>query len=111
MQTWRLTPQAEKSLVEIAAWTIKHFGQAQALKNRDELISCINRLANNDPPHGKECNELMSDKSQAKGLLYFHQGSHYIIFRRTKKQLEVLEFFHQRMNITAHLEELARTKR
>lgn len=111
MQTWRLTQQPEKSLVEIAAWTVKHFGQTQAFKYRDELISCINCLANNEPPHGKECDELISEKSQTKGLLYFHQGSHYIIFRRTKKQLEVLDFFHQRMNIPAHLEELARTKR
>ena len=109
MQSWRLTPQAEKSLVEIATWTIKHFGQAQALKYRDELISCINRLANIEPPNGKDCSLLLTDNTDTKGLLYHQQGSHFIIFRRTNTQLEVLEFFHQRMNIPAHLDELIRT--
>lgn len=51
MKPWRLTPQAEQSLVDIAAWTFDRFGEAQALAYRDGLIKRIGALAAGSPPH------------------------------------------------------------
>ena len=104
MKPWLLTPQAESSLKDIALWTVKQFGEKQAIKYRDELIACIKLLAGDNPPHAKSCENLVTGKNQ--NLFYYQQGSHYIIFRETSKQLEILEFFHQKMDLPAHIKNL-----
>ena len=112
MKPWRLTPQAEDSLVEIFVWTIEKFGERQALAYQGGLIERINRLASGEPPHARPCAVLMSKRpgyqghAGAKALTYFLEGGHYIIMRDTEKLLEVLEFFHQSANIPYHLERL-----
>jgi len=104
MKPWRLTEQAESSLRDIAIWTIKHFGKQQAVKYRDNLIDCINQLASNNPPPSKSCGSLIQDSNTE--FFYYKQGSHFIVFRETEKQLEILEFFHQRMDLPTHIKNL-----
>lgn len=104
MKPWLLTPQAESSLRDIALWTVKQFGTKQTIKYRNELITCINQLAGDNPPIAKSCGKLVKGKKQ--DLFYCKQGSHYIVFRETSKQLEILEFFHQRMDLPAHIKNL-----
>ena len=45
MKPWRLTRRAERSLVEIFAWTIEQFGERQATAYRDALIERIELIA------------------------------------------------------------------
>ena len=104
MKPWRLTEQAELSLRDIAIWTVKHFGKQKAVKYRDDLIDCINRIASSHPPKSKNCGKLIEDSHNE--LSYIKQGSHFIVFRETEKQLEILEFFHQRMDLPTHIKNL-----
>jgi len=104
MKPWRLTQQAESSLRDIAIWTVKHFGNQQAIKYRDELIDCINRLASSNPPQSKSCGKLLQETHNE--LFYIKKGSHFIVFRETEKQLEILEFFHQHMDLPTHITRL-----
>ena len=45
---------------------------------------------------------------EASGLVFYREGSHYLILRERSKTLEVVEIFHERMNIEAHPEQLMR---
>jgi len=105
MKPWQLTKQAESSLTDIATWTVKHFGKQQAIKYRDELIQCINQLASDNPSQSYSCRKLIKDTDNE--LYYTKQGRHFIVFRETVKQLEVLEFFHQRMDLPTHIKNLS----
>lgn len=103
MKQWRLTPCAEESLVDIFTWTIKNFGERQALAYRDGLIARINKLASGALPHGRSCAALMQGRIGAESLTYYREGGHYIIMRDTDELLEVLEFFHQSSDISNQL--------
>jgi plasmid stabilization system protein ParE len=80
LKAWRLIRHAERRLAEIAEWTAKAFGSAQALAYQDALIERINLLASGDRP----CKALMYRRHAVLGLLYHREGNHYIIMRETK---------------------------
>ena len=44
-KAWRLTRQAEASLIDIAEWTIENFGARQADAYEADLIACCNGIA------------------------------------------------------------------
>jgi len=79
VKPWRLTPQAEQSLAEIAAWTVDRFGQIQALRYRDALITRINAFATGEAPHARPCSVLMQAPPGADSLTYYREGGHFII--------------------------------
>ena len=43
---------------------------------------------------------------EASGLAFYREGAHCLIVREKPETLEVVEIFHQRMNLEAHLERL-----
>jgi toxin ParE1/3/4 len=47
---WRLTPLAEDSLADIAAWTFRTFGAAQADAYAGELIARCRAIAEGTAP-------------------------------------------------------------
>jgi plasmid stabilization system protein ParE len=55
VKPWQLTRCAERSLAEILAWTIKRFGEHQAMAYRDALIERIDAIAAGLPPHPRPC--------------------------------------------------------
>ena len=55
MKPWRLTRRAERSLVDIFAWTIEQFGERQAIAHRDALIKRIDLIAQGQPPLPRPC--------------------------------------------------------
>lgn len=106
MKPWRLTRRAERSLVDIFAWTLSHFGERQAIAYRDALIERINAIAAGEPPHPLPCGLLMDGHPGAKDLIFYREGGHYIVMRNSEQQLVVLEFFHQATDLPRHLEGL-----
>ena len=103
MKPWRLSQQAEQRLSEIAEWTTRQFGLAQAVAYRDALIDRISGLASGRPPHGRPCEVLMRGRRNAGGLKYYREGSHYLVYRETRSELIVLEVFHASMNLEGHI--------
>ena len=109
MKPWRLTRRAERSLVEIFAWTIEQFGeeqfgQRQAIAYRDALIERIELIAQGQPPHPRPCGPIAH--ASADDLVYYREGGHYITMRDAKDTLIVLEFFHQAIDLPRHLQTL-----
>jgi toxin ParE1/3/4 len=59
-----------------------------------------------ETPHGKPCNQLVSEVLDLNDLEYYKQGQHYIIFRVTESELLVIVFVHGSRNLEAILQEL-----
>ena len=99
-------PVALARLAEIFDYTIERFGPAQADAYAARLAGRLTDLALGRGLAARPCERLMRDKREASGLTYIREGSHYLILRERRDTLEVVEVFHERMNIEAHLSEL-----
>lgn len=110
MKPFRLTPQAEARLTDIALLTIDRFGVDQARRYERELIDRLNTLAAGDPPHGRPCGLLVPGRDSDSDLYYYRQGRHYIIYRDTSAMLIVADFVHESRNLPKILEDLANRK-
>jgi plasmid stabilization system protein ParE len=108
VKSWQLTQHAERRLTEIAEWTAKQFGRAQALAYQDALIEQINLLAAGKPPHARSCEVLMHGHRAAPGLLYYRERSHFIIMRKTADKPEILDFLYERVDLVSHIERLSK---
>ncbi|MCA1778857.1 MAG: type II toxin-antitoxin system RelE/ParE family toxin [Xanthomonadaceae bacterium] len=106
MKPWRLTRRAERSLVNVFAWTIEQFGERLAIAYRDALIERIELIAQGQPPHPQPCGLLMQGHASADDLVYYREGGHYIVMRDSEDALIVLEFFHQATDLPRHLQTL-----
>ena len=72
---WRLTPRAEDALAEIALWTIKRFGPAQADAYETEIIGRCEALARGDFA-GQDCAALAEN---GEGLRFIRAGRHFVV--------------------------------
>lgn len=109
MMTLVFTPKSRRRLVEIAKYTIRRFGPAQARAYEDQLVERTKVLAEGAPPHGRSCSILMDDDAEAGDLrfvLVLAPGSrrgHYIIFRELDSRLEILDFLSTDFDLPRHL--------
>ncbi|MYE00217.1 MAG: type II toxin-antitoxin system RelE/ParE family toxin [Alphaproteobacteria bacterium] len=106
MKTVVFAPAALDRLADIFAWTAERFGEAQAAAYAARLARRLEALAGGDGPKPRLCERLMQGVREASGLGFYREGSHYLILRERPEVLEVVEIFHERMNIEAHLERL-----
>jgi toxin ParE1/3/4 len=102
----KLTRRAESRLEEIASWTISRFGLAQANKYERQLIERLRALAKGELPRGRACDLLVRGLTGAVGLSYIREGGHFIIYRETDDQIQVIDFVHGARDIEAFLREL-----
>ncbi|MGI9450925.1 MAG: type II toxin-antitoxin system RelE/ParE family toxin [Geminicoccaceae bacterium] len=106
------TPRARRRLVEIAKYTIRRFGPAQARAYEDHLIGRVHRLTEGSPPHGRSCAVLMDGEADVGDLRFVlvlaprSRRGHYIIFRERSDRLEILDFLSTDFNLPRHLEDL-----
>lgn len=100
-------PAALASLENIFAWTIEHFGDAQAERYKNQLAARLVAAAAGEPPHPLPCERLLMGKRDATGLTYLREGRHFLVLRERAESLELVEVFHDRMNLEARLRELA----
>ena len=106
MKTVVFAPAALARLAELLTWTVERFGEAQAEIYAARLTRRLESLAAGEEPAARPCERLMRGVRDASGLAFYREGSHYLILRERPQTLEVVEIFHQRMNIEAHLERL-----
>ncbi len=99
-------PAALGRLADILSYTVERFGEAQAEAYAVQLARRLEALAAGEGPKAGPCEPLMRGVREASGLKFYREGSHYLILREGPGTLEVVEIFHQRMNIEAHLERL-----
>ncbi|WP_345739681.1 type II toxin-antitoxin system RelE/ParE family toxin [Phaeobacter italicus] len=75
-RSFRLTPRAEDSLVEIARWTIATFGPPQAELYETKLLERCNALAKGQA-HSRNCSILVDGVEE---LRYLRAGEHFLVF-------------------------------
>lgn len=107
-RTLRFTRQAERTLGDIASWTIDTFGPRQAAAYRDELIACCAELAAGTAP-SKSCRALV-ERSLPEDLRFVRAGQHFIVFIETPATVIVLDFLHVRSNLPARIADLSRPR-
>ncbi len=109
MSRFQLTPRAIDSLTSIFGWTIERFGEQQAADYRDALIERCQALAEGRPPHGRPCDVLLEGRAEATELLYAREGGHFILFRKDKAGIVVIDVVHERRDLPRMIERLVRS--
>ena len=80
---------------DIAAYTLRRWGDAQCARYLDQLESACQLLA--DIPHrGRPCEGI------GPGLFRHESGKHVVFFRRLPDGVRVLRFLHERMPPELH---------
>ena len=85
----RFSNRAESDLFEIGEYTLRIWGEAQAIRYLDELEDRCHSLADHSLA-GRSCDEIRP------GLYRQEQGKHVIFFRRDQAGIFVLRILHQR---------------
>jgi len=85
-----LSRRAEKDLLDIGAYTIEEWGEAQATRYLEEIEACCERLADN-PDLGRSCDYVR------RGLRRLEHGKHVVFYRREPGGILVSRFLHQSM--------------
>ena len=99
------SPAALARFADLLGYPLERFGAAQADVHAVRLAGRLEALACGHGPKARPCERLVREAS---GLTCFREGSHYLILREKPEALEVVEIFHERMNIEEHPERLLR---
>lgn len=102
-RSFRLTPRAETSLVEIARWTIEAFGPRQAEIYEAELISRCTALARGEVAT-RSCSVLVDG---AEDLRFCRAGEHFLVFLEREAEVVVVDVLHARSDLPRHVAALA----
>ncbi|MCO6188510.1 type II toxin-antitoxin system RelE/ParE family toxin [Rhizobium sp. L1K21] len=106
MKTVVYSPAALARLEDIADYTFEQFGEAQAEAYVRRLTLRVDTLAAGEGPAARPCGVLMGGDQEATNLCYYREGSHVLILRERADILDVVEIFHERMDIECHLRRL-----
>lgn len=102
---WRLTRQAEASLLDIALWTFETFGHRQAAAYEEDLITRCREIASGTAIT-QGCRQLI-DPDLAEDLRFTRSGQHFIVFIEDAAQVIIVDFLHSRADLPAKLAALA----
>jgi toxin ParE1/3/4 len=90
MAAFRLSRLAEADLLDIATYTLRTWGQGQAIRYVDDLEACCRKLAAN-PEMGRACDHVRP------GLRRMEHGRHVLFYRIEAEGIVVSRILHQRM--------------
>lgn len=105
---WRLTRQAETSLVEIARWTYETFGPRQAEAYEDDLIAACRDIAASTAM-SQDCRRII-DPDLSEDLRFARCGQHFVIFVEDAEQVIIVDFLHGRSDLPRRLAALTEPK-
>jgi toxin ParE1/3/4 len=91
-----IAPRAQDDIVEIAAYTLEHWGDAQMVRYVDDLDRRFGQLGQ-FPDTGRRRPDV--------GRRYRSvvQGSHVIFYRVTAEEVVIVRVLHGRMSASRHL--------
>ncbi len=98
---WRLTPQAEQSLMEVAVWTFETFGPRQADAYEQDILAKLEAIADG-VAHTQSCRILFGEQTTT-DVRYSRVGSHYLIYVEYPEQFALLDLLHQRVDLPRRL--------
>ena len=95
MAVVRFSRLAEKDLLDIAGYTLRTWGKAQAHRYLDDLEECCAMLAQK-PALGRRCDNIRP------GLRRLERGRHVIFYRARRGGILVSRILHARMLPARH---------
>ena len=98
---WRVTQQAEQSLLDIALWTVETFGPRQADAYEQDILDKMDDIAGG-VAHTQSC-RLLIDTNLADDIRFMQIGGHYLIYIEQSASFVLLNLLHQRVDLTQHL--------
>lgn len=102
---WRATLQGEKSLLDIALWTLETFGPRQADAYEQDILAKMDDIAAG-VAHTQSCRVLI-DSNLADDIRFTRVGGHYLIYIEYPDSFVLLDLLHQTMDIPRHLARLS----
>jgi len=108
LKPWRLTRQAEASLLDIALWTIETFGPRQAQAYEKDLIARCSGIASGNVT-SQSCRAII-DPDLKGDLRFARSGQHFIVFVEDNNSLIIVDFLHGRSDLPAKLASLEKQK-
>jgi len=102
---WRLTRQAEASLLNIALWTIETFGPRQAQAYEEDLITCCSGIASGTVA-SQSCRAII-DPELKEDLRFVRSGQHFIVFVDDDTRVIIVDFLHSRSDLPAKLAKMS----
>lgn len=96
MGNFRFSTRAETDLLEIARYTIEHFGLKQSQLYKQELFDCFNSLSNNSNL-GRSASEYIPFLKQ------FPYKSHTIFYRPMETGILIVKVLNQNLDFERHL--------
>ena len=105
---WRLTRQAEASLVDIANWTLETFGPRQAAAYEEDLIARCTEIAAS-MAMSQDCRRII-DPELPEDLRFARAGQHFVIFVEDTDQVIIVDFLHARSDLPRRLAALTGQK-
>lgn len=105
---WRLTRQAEASLIDIANWTYQTFGPRQANAYEDDLIAACRDIAAGTAM-SQDCRRII-DPNLPEDLRFARAGQHFVIFVEDPGQVIIIDFLHGRSDLPRRLAALTEPK-
>ena len=103
---WRLTRQAEASLLDIALWTIETFGPRQAQAYEEDLIARCSGIASGSVP-SQSCRAII-DPDLKEDLRFARLGQHFIVFVEDEASVIIVDFLHSKSNLPDRIAQLPR---
>jgi len=105
---WRLTRQAEASLVEIARWTLETFGPRQAAAYEEDLIARCTEIAAGTAL-SQDCRRIIGPELR-EDLRFARCGQHFVIFVENADQVIIVDFLHARSDLPRRLAAITEPK-
>lgn len=96
--SYELTEDAERDVIDIYLYTAENFGVAQAEKYSEELFARFSQIAQS-PTLGRSFEAIHP------GAFRANQGSHAIYYKKNGTLILVLRILHQMMDPARHLDE------
>lgn len=108
-KSWRVTQQAEQSLLDIALWTVETFGPRQADAYEQDILDKMDDIAGG-VAHTQSC-RVVIDSNLADDIRYTRIGGHYLIYIEQQESFVLLDLLHQRVDLTQHLARISPPQR
>ena len=105
---WRLTRQAEASLLDIATWTFETFGPRQAQAYEEDLIARCSGIASGNVA-SQSCRAII-DLDLKEDLRFTRSGQHFIVFVEDDTSVIIVEFLHSRCDLPTKLASLEKQR-
>ena len=102
--TVRLGRQAEQDYLEILQWTTKTFGKGQARIYAETMARAIEALEDGpDVVGARTCDDIQPGIRTLHIARQGRAGRHFVVFRVTGSEIDVLRLLHDSMDLPRHL--------